>query len=252
MMSRPWTKDEEILALYAYCNVPFNKASNSNPFIVRIAQLISRTPASVKMKIGNFGSFDPQLRSLGIIGLTGVSKLDNQVWKEYYGRWDKLSDDAMSIIAKISQNAVHDFITDLPRGAIVTATVKRRINQDFFRNLVLTSYNSTCCISGISDANLLEACHIIPWSEDESIRTDPTNGLCLNPLFHKAYDNLLMSITADYTIKFSDLLLAKVTDNHFPKYLQLKNNTMIKLPDRFLPNPDYLQQHYQKYRQKNA
>lgn len=251
-MTRSWTKEEEILALYAYCNVPFNKASNSNMFIIRIAQLIGRTPASVKMKIGNFGSFDPQLKLHGITGLTGVSKLDSQVWQEYYGRWDKLAYDAMSIIESISQNAVHDFIPDLPSGTTTTAIVKRRINQRFFRNVVLTSYNNTCCISGISETNLLEACHIIPWSEDESIRTDPTNGLCLNSLFHKAYDNLLMSITADYTIKFSNLLLSKVTDETFLKYLELKNNTIIKLPERFMPNQDYLQQHYQKYLQRNA
>jgi putative restriction endonuclease len=203
------------------------------------------------MKIGNFGSFDPQLKMLGIVGLTSVSKLDSQVWGEYYGRWDKLSGDAMSIIASISQNAIHDFVPDLPIGTTVTAIVKRRVNQDFFRNVVMTSYNYTCCISGISEPNLLEACHIVPWADDESIRTDPTNGLCLNPLFHKAYDNLLMSITTDYIVKFSDSLLTKITDNEFLRYLRLKNNTKIKLPDRFLPNQNYLQQHYQKYTHKN-
>lgn len=84
--NRRWTREEEILALYAYCNVPFNKASNSHPFIVKTAQLISRSPASVKMKIGNFGSFDPRLQALGIAGLTGVSKLDEQTVAKVYIR----------------------------------------------------------------------------------------------------------------------------------------------------------------------
>lgn len=51
-MIRKWTIDEVTLALYAYCHVPFNKANNTNPWIVKIANLISRTPAAVKMKIG--------------------------------------------------------------------------------------------------------------------------------------------------------------------------------------------------------
>ena len=89
---RNWSKEETILALDAYCKVPFNKASNSNPIIVEVATLIGRTPASVKMKIGNFGSFDPVLKSKGIVGLGNTSKLDKEVWDEYSNRttpWGK-------------------------------------------------------------------------------------------------------------------------------------------------------------------
>jgi putative restriction endonuclease len=53
------------------------------------------------MKIGNFGSFDPRLQALGIVGLTGVSKLDEQVWQTYYGNWDKLAIDAAKITADL-------------------------------------------------------------------------------------------------------------------------------------------------------
>lgn len=78
-MAKNWTFDEVTLALYAYCHVPFNKANNSNSWIVKIANLIRRTPAAVKMKIGNLGAFDPELRSRGITGLTRTSMIDKMV-----------------------------------------------------------------------------------------------------------------------------------------------------------------------------
>lgn len=245
--NRLWTKEEEILALYAYCNIPFNKASNTTPLIVRIAQRIARTPASVKMKIGNFGAFDPQLKARGITGLTNVAKLDAEVWNMYYGHWDKLATDAASIIARISTEGISEIAPDLPLGTTITATVQRRIHQDFFRNVVLSSYNNTCCISGITEPRLLEACHIVSWAENEAIRTDPTNGLCMNPLFHRAYDQFLISISADFILKISDSLLDQVADTKFQNYLLAKNNSTILLPDRFVPSRDYLDQHHQKY-----
>lgn len=106
-MKKNWTYDEVVLALYAYCHIPFNKASNSNPWIVKIAAIIGRTPAAVKMKIGNLGNFDPILRSKGITGLIGTSKTDKKVWDDYFGKWDKLVIDAETIIAQKEPSLSH-------------------------------------------------------------------------------------------------------------------------------------------------
>ncbi len=134
-MNTRWTRNEEILALYAYCHVPFNKASNSNPCIVRVANLIGRTAAAVKMKIGNFGAFDPLLKAKGIVGLTGTSKLDKEIWEEYYGHWDKLAYDAESLIAQKEHKSLENLL-DLPKGEDTIVATKRRINQSFFRAAV--------------------------------------------------------------------------------------------------------------------
>lgn len=93
-----WTYEEVLLALYAYVHVPFNEASNKHPWIVKIAKVIGRSPAAVKMKIGNFGSLDPKLKSSNISGLTNISKLDELVWNEYFNRWDDLKRDAEKLI----------------------------------------------------------------------------------------------------------------------------------------------------------
>ena len=245
-MAQNWTRDEEILALYAYCHVPFNKASNTNDWIVRIAKLIGRTPAAVKMKIGNLGAFDPQLKAKGIIGLTSTSRLDKEIWNEYYGHWDKLAYDAELLLAKFENRKIEE-ILELPAGEEVLAQAKRRINQSFFRSAVLSSYNNTCCISGITNPCLLEACHIVAWSEDAALRTNPKNGLCLNPTFHKAYDNLLISITPDYILKVSESFIVSTSETSFADYLKSRNDCKIIIPDRFMPSPEYLEQHYNKY-----
>lgn len=245
-MTNKWTRDEEILALYAYCHVPFNKASNTNDWIVRVAKLIGRTPSAVKMKIGNLGAFDPQLKARGIVGLTSTSRLDKEVWEEYYGHWDKLVYDAEILLAKLENKKIEETWT-LPQGEEIEVLAKRRINQSFFRSAVLSSYNNTCCISGITHPHLLEACHIVAWSEDSTLRTDPMNGLCLSPTFHKAYDNLLISITPDYTLKVSESFIASVSELSFANYLKDKDKSKIILPDRFMPNPNYLRMHYEKF-----
>lgn len=252
-MNKRWTREEAILALLAYCQVPFNKASNSHPWIIRIANAIHRTPAAVKMKIGNFGVFDPTLRERGIVGLSGYSKIDKEVWDEFYGKWDILLAEATKLLTRYeSKNAIfQEPQTDFPRGEEIEVTTKRRINQIFFRNSVLSAYNNHCCISGISSPTLLEAAHIVAWKDDESIRTDPSNGLCLNILFHKAFDNYMLSIAPDYTICFSRQLFDAVTDPHLRYFVESKQGTQIALPDKFLPNPSYLNEHYTQFKAKS-
>lgn len=243
---KKWSYEEVVLALYAYCHVPFNKASNNNPWILRIASIIGRTPASVKMKIGNLGAFDPSLKEKGISGLTGTSKMDEQVWRDYYGRWDKLVIDAEKIIANYDLSQANEVLT-LPKGTEQYYRAKRRLNQSFFRSAVLSSYGSQCCVTGIKEPKLLEACHIKSWSEDEELRTDPSNGLCLNSLLHSAYDNLLITVSPDFKVVFSDEFIFSCGDKALKDYFVAKNQTTIYLPNRFYPYQHCLEEHYGRF-----
>lgn len=249
-MNRRWTREEEILALFAYCQVPFNKASNVHAWIVRIAKIISRSPASVKMKIGNFGVFDPRLKERGIVGLSGYSRLDEEIWNEFYGRWNVLCEVATELIQRYESqtNIINKIELECPKGIETEQITKRRINQDFFRTSGLSSYNGRCCISGLKSELLLEAAHIIAWKEDPCLRTDPTNGLCLNVLLHRAYDNFLLSITPNYTIEFSECFYAAVDNYELKRFVELKQGTTIFLPDRFMPNQQFLEKHYLRYK----
>ncbi|MBR1736983.1 MAG: HNH endonuclease, partial [Firmicutes bacterium] len=184
MKQNLWTREEEIIVFNLYCKIPFQRSSKNHPDVIKIANIIGRTPSAVNMKIGNFGSFDDTLKKQGIVGLTNASKLDEQIWKEFNGRWDELAFESERLIAeregkKIENDIIEKF--DIPSGKIREVTVKQRVNQNFFRSAVLTSYGYACCITGINSVSLLIASHIKPWSvSSDKEKTNPCNGLCLN------------------------------------------------------------------------
>src|SRR3989339_2285509 len=93
-----WTREQTIVVFNLYCKIPFNRVSSAHPDIVRIAKIIGRSVNSVKMKIGNFGSFDPELKKRGIVGLVNASKLDEVVWNEFNNNWDDLAFESEKIL----------------------------------------------------------------------------------------------------------------------------------------------------------
>ena len=84
-----------------------------------------------------------------------------------------------------------DFISDItefPEGIDVRRSVKTRVNQDFFRRMVLASYENKCALTDIEAPELLIASHIVPWAENKDVRTAPQNGICLNALHDRAFE----------------------------------------------------------------
>jgi len=243
-----WTKEQTIVALNLYCKIPFNKVSSTHPDIIRIAKVIGRSPNSVKMKIGNFGSFDPELKRKGIVGLGNTSKLDKEVWNEFNKDWNTLAFESEVLISKFTnqplEKRIELNIDNIPLGKERLAIIKQRVNQNFFRSTIISSYNLKCCISGLSIADFLEASHIIPWNKDEKNRLNPHNGLCLNLLYHKAFDKGFITITNEYKIKISQYF------NDFKKDLAISDlflrfdKQKIILPDRFLPSKEFLEYHH--------
>jgi len=243
-----WTREQTIVALNLYCKIPFNRVSSTHPDIIRIANIIGRSANSVKMKIGNFGSFDPELIKRGIVGLTNASRLDEVVWKEFNSDWANLAYESELLISIFTKQPLERVsaisIDDIPLGKEREAIIKQRVNQNFFRSTILSSYNLKCCITGLSITNFLVASHIVPWSKDDKNRLNPHNGLCLNCIHDKAFDKGLITITADYKVK-----LSKYFDNFKNErpvtdfFLKYENNSII-LPDKFSPSKEFLDYHH--------
>ena len=88
-----------------------------------------------------------------------------------------------------------------------------------------------------------------------SCLTNPQNGLCLNVLFHKAYDENLIGISPDYEIFVSDEFFgAKLenVDSSTKEYIKSINQRKLIMPKRFLPDRDLLAVHFDIYRRNNA
>ncbi len=249
-----WTIEQITVALYEYCRNPFGQFNASKQFVKDLGELIGRSPAAIVRKVGNLASFDPQMKARGVNGLSHTSKLDEVVWNKYFGHWDQLAYDAEALIAKYKELQLEESLTidlnNLPTGTERTYEIKRRINQRFFRDTVLSSYEQKCCITGLNNPTLLNACHIVDWSKDAANRTNPQNGLCLNVLLHKAYDEDLIGISPDYDIVVSEKFFgAKMqsVDEDFREYILGFNHKKIILPKRFYPDRDLLAAHYERF-----
>ena len=252
-----WTEEQITIVLYEYCRNPFGQFSATKKFVQELGELLNRTPAAIVRKVGNLASFDPQMKARGVGGLEHTGKLDEVVWNKYFGHWNQLAYDAEVLLAKLRNKELEESLqldlSDLPIGTERTQEVKRRINQSFFRDTVLSSYDNRCCITGINNDKLLQACHIVSWSMDEANRTNPQNGLCMNYLFHKAYDEYLLGISPDYDIIISDKFFGeklKDVDSKTLDYVRSFNNRKIIMPKRFLPNRDLLADHFTKFKQQ--
>ena len=247
-----WTREQIIVALNVYCKIPFKNSSARHPLIQEYAKLLGRTPAALNLKIGNLGSFDPVLKSKGIVGLGHTSKMDELVWNEFFENPEKLAYESEKIIADLRHQTPEEStaidLSDLPEGAERTVITRQRINQQFFHNAVLCSYENRCCITGISHHRLIEACHISSWRDDVKNRTNPKNGLCMNPFFHRAFDGFLFTVTPDYKIEISEQMMESADDNSFHDYLVSINGTNIIMPEKFSPDANLLAIHYEQYK----
>lgn len=248
MFLKPWGREESIIAFNLYCKIPFSKINYKHPEIVTLASLFGRTPSSIALKLVNFASLDPDLRKRNISGMKHVSKLDEEIWNEFYRNPERLAYESEVLLASHKkepiEKAAHIDLDGLPaEGKERAALVKTRVNQSFFRSIILTSYENKCCITGLSVSELLVASHIIPWSVDKKIRMNPHNGICLNMLHDKAFDKGLITITPEYGIKLSPFLSESKNKSAFEIFFAPYENKQIRLPQRFFPEKAFLKYH---------
>lgn len=245
---RLWTKEELILAINLYCKLPFGKMHKGNNEIIELATLINRSPSSVARKLGNFASFDPSLQARGIKGLTGTSKLDAEVWNEFYNDWDLRLMESEKLLASFKSSTLeklHGIHSNdlLKEGKERESVIRARVNQSIFRRMILAAYKNTCCITGINNPELLIASHIVQWSKDTRNRLNPMNGLALNALHDRAFENGLITVDAvNYEVRVSTKLL-KSNSVAMKTYFLNYEKKPIQLPDKFLPAKEFLLRH---------
>lgn len=247
-----WTSEQLKLAFAFYCQTPFGKLHSRNPQIVKLANLIGRTPSALAMKLVNFASLDPSITDSGRKGLSGASAKDREIWDEFHADWDALAIECEQLRRhllhehgmpeEISQGDSHAFELDDYTGETRQAIVRQRIKQDFFRRAVLASYRGRCCISGVSDPRLLVASHIVPWREDKANRLNPSNGLCLSAIHDKAFDQHLFTLSDDFCIVLSSTL-KQTTDKFLRDVFWPSEGKAIEMPERFAPHSSFLTKH---------
>jgi putative restriction endonuclease len=234
---KSWTRDELIIAMNLYCQLPFGKMHQHNPLIIEIAEKMHRTPSSLAMKLTNFASLDPNLKARGIKGLAGASQADRTIWEEFHHNWEHmiLHSEAVMESLQIKQ------YKNTEREVIIT----QRMGQNFFRRMILANYKYQCSLTGNPISELLVASHIIPWRTAPEHRLNPCNGICLNRLHDTAFDQGLISFDEDYCLMVSSYLKQSISNKSvFENFISYEGCRMT-MPEKFYPHLDFLFYHRQ-------
>ncbi len=77
------------------------------------------------------------------------------------------------------------------------------LRGSLFKREIPKIYNYTCCISGMritssASVSMIDACHIVPFSQ--SYNDTVSNGIALCPNLHRAFDRGLIGIDDDYKV----------------------------------------------------
>ena len=87
--------------------------------------------------------------------------------------------------------------------------------------------------------NFLVAAHIVPWSKDQSIRLDPSNGICLSLLVDRAFEKGYLIVEDDHTIRIDWHRLGD--DDSLRSQLEPYNRMKLNAPVVGGPKMEYLQ-----------
>ena len=244
-----WSSDEYVVAFNLYLRLPFGKMHHRTPEIIELAQLLGRTPSSIAMRLTNFAHIDPFHQDRGVKGLKGGKKQCQPIFEKYINDRDNLMYESEVILAKLQGQGIEEkYKEDLLdiqqfKGFTKDRMVKTRVNQNLFRKIVLSNYNSKCAISGVDIPVLLVASHIKPWLIDEENRLNPANGICLDAMYDKCFDRGLIGFDKNYSIVFSQQLKDSYKKDYFKKYFEPIEQKKLSLPDKFLPDQSFLEYH---------
>lgn len=127
--------------------------------------------------------------------------------------------------------------------------IEARQKQSRFRKDVLKNFQGRCCISDITEENLLVASHIIPWAKRIDTRLDPSNGLCLSILYDKLFDKGYISFDENF-----EVIIINSIDNLSEDLQKILNGiagTRMRQPIKYRIKQEYLEFHRDEVFGKN-
>jgi putative restriction endonuclease len=122
------------------------------------------------------------------------------------------------------------------------------LRGSLFKREIPKLYDNTCCISGMKvdatiSVSMVDACHIVPFSEshDDTI----TNGIALCPNLHRAFDRGLIGIDNDYRVIVSNAFREEESNYSIKTF----EHRQIFLPKekQYYPLTDNFKRHREKY-----
>lgn len=122
------------------------------------------------------------------------------------------------------------------------------IRSALFKREIPKIYNNTCAVSkwridAISNISMIDACHIVPFSEDYD--DSLSNGIALCPNLHRAFDRGLFSISNNYKIILNSNFMENSSNYNLTQFEGLE----INLPQnsKSYPSLENLNRHRKRF-----
>lgn len=169
----------------------------------------------------------------------------NIVRGKYYDTWEEAGAEIWSrvhtYLTPDPASQISETESDVPNNDPVPdkfgtpVLVKPRIGQATFRVRVTDAYRRRCAMTGESTLDVLEAAHIVPYT-DLSGSHEVTNGMLLRSDFHRLFDRGLVSVTPDYRVRVSP----RIREAYFngKAYYRLDNEPLQTMPESASLRPD--------------
>jgi len=152
-----------------------------------------------------------------------------------------------SFLDKVSKDILED--SPIEYNAKIKLLEKALNDSDFeeqkyarshqFKREVVKNYHYSCVISRlkidvVGSVSMLDACHIVPFSE--TYNDTITNGISLTPTLHRAFDRGLISISDEFKVlikgNFSEVNLSPYSIKQFAGKSILLPDHELRLPSR--------------------
>jgi putative restriction endonuclease len=251
-----WSRDEFMMVMNLYSKLRYGQFNYRNSEVVNLAKLIGKTPGAVAFKLVHLSRQDPKHKDR-VKGLANPGKNAIEIYNEFANNWVEMLYESEVLLAKYQNKKIEEIalekqeieiigrdILEGKEGGDIQRLVKTRVNQSLFRKVVINNYSTSCAICSLNINSLLVASHILKWSSNQINRLNPENGLCLCSIHDKAFELGFLGIRNDYRIFISPTLSQIEERETYQALFKRHENHSIKLPDKFYPNPEFLEQHF--------
>ena len=160
-----------------------------------------------------------------------MSDLDDELFISLFGNGDQVLDPVRNATAVSVETGVQ------------ILEVRSRIGQARFSAAIKELYGSKCCFPscGISDDRFLVGSHIARWSDNEKLRGEMGNGLCLCLVHDKAFESGMF--TLDQHLRVFVNPKEMVSDSEISRSLLAHHGKVINV-SKVKPLEDALLEHW--------
>jgi putative restriction endonuclease len=149
--------------------------------------------------------------------------------------------DAEMLRARVAFGVREESGLALPESALerryALRSVQQRLHQASFREAVISAYNGRCALSGLPEAMLLDAAHIVADKDEKFGQPVVPNGIPLSKIHHAAFDAHLIGIDPDFRLHVSRRLMVQ-NDGPMLEALKRLHGGLLHLASRAKDRPD--------------